>query len=124
MVPGIRIEVTAIRIAGAITTDGDIGIPTLEAAWQYAVEQPCFNAVHLETGRLHSLHPTHRVKKGTGQKEGPVNHARERAGEQILLTVSISSQSPERKDDVKANQFGARDCNTMSNEIASALNAN
>ena len=34
MVPGIRIEVTAIRIAGAITTDGGIGIATLDAAWQ------------------------------------------------------------------------------------------
>jgi hypothetical protein len=37
MVPGIRIEVTAIRIAGAITTDGDIGIATVESAWQYTV---------------------------------------------------------------------------------------
>jgi hypothetical protein len=34
MVPGVRIEVTAIRIAGAITTDGGIGIATLKAAWQ------------------------------------------------------------------------------------------
>jgi hypothetical protein len=39
MVPGIRIEVTAIPIAGAITTDGGIGITTLEAAWQYTVER-------------------------------------------------------------------------------------
>ena len=49
MVPGIRIEVTAIRIAGAITTDGGIGIATLETAWQYTVEQPVLCAVHLET---------------------------------------------------------------------------
>jgi hypothetical protein len=34
MVPGIRIEVTAIHTAGAITTDGGIGIATLETAWQ------------------------------------------------------------------------------------------
>jgi hypothetical protein len=39
-VPGIRIEVTAIRIAGAITTDGGIGIATLETAWGNTVEQP------------------------------------------------------------------------------------
>jgi len=32
MVPDIRIEVTAIHIAGAITTDGGIGIATLETA--------------------------------------------------------------------------------------------
>ena len=32
MVPGIRIEVTATRTAVAITTDGDIGIATLEGA--------------------------------------------------------------------------------------------
>jgi hypothetical protein len=37
MVPGIRIEVTAIRTAGAITTDGGIGIATLETAWRYTV---------------------------------------------------------------------------------------
>ncbi len=40
MVPGVRIEVTGIRIAGAITTDGGIGIATLEAARQHTVEQP------------------------------------------------------------------------------------
>jgi len=40
MVPGVRIEVTAIRIAVAITTGGGIGIATLEAAWQHTVEQP------------------------------------------------------------------------------------
>jgi hypothetical protein len=34
MVAGIRIEVTDIRIAGATTTDGVIGVATLEAAWQ------------------------------------------------------------------------------------------
>jgi hypothetical protein len=33
MVPGVRIEVTAIRIAVAITTDGGIGIATLEATF-------------------------------------------------------------------------------------------
>ena len=44
MVPGIRIEVTAIRTAEAITTDGDIGIATLEAAWQHTVD-----AAHPET---------------------------------------------------------------------------
>lgn len=32
MVPGTHIEVTAIRTAEAITTDGDTGIATLEAA--------------------------------------------------------------------------------------------
>jgi hypothetical protein len=37
MVPGVRIEVTAIRIAGAFTTTGVIGITTLEAAPRYAV---------------------------------------------------------------------------------------
>jgi len=76
-------------------------------------------AVHLETGRLHSLrlHPTHGVKKGTAA-EGSASEARQRkeASEEILLTVSMS----ERRDDVKANQFGTRDCNTMSNETASA----
>jgi hypothetical protein len=55
MVPGIRIEVTAIRIAGAITTDGGIGIVTLETAWRYKVEQPVSCAVHQETSRLRSL---------------------------------------------------------------------
>jgi len=119
MVPGVRIEVTAIRIAGAITTDGDIGIPTLEAAWQRTVEQPCFNAVHLEIGRLHSLRllPTHGVKKGTAA-EGSASEARQRkeASEEILLTVSMS----ERRDDVKANQFRTRDSNTVPNETASA----
>jgi hypothetical protein len=55
MVPGIRIEVTAIRIAGAITTDGGIGIATLETAWQYTVEKPVLCAVHPETCRLRSL---------------------------------------------------------------------
>jgi hypothetical protein len=33
VVAGIRIEVMDIRIAGATTTDGVIGIATLEAAW-------------------------------------------------------------------------------------------
>jgi hypothetical protein len=40
MVPGNRIEVTAIRTAEAITTDGDTGIFTVDAAWQHTIEQP------------------------------------------------------------------------------------
>jgi hypothetical protein len=39
MVPGVRIEVMAIRTAVAITTDGDIGIATLKGARQHTVEQ-------------------------------------------------------------------------------------
>jgi len=52
MVPGVRIEVTGIRTAGAITTDGDIGITTLDAARQHTVEQPVF--ANTETCRLRS----------------------------------------------------------------------
>lgn len=39
MVPGVRIEVMATRIAGAITTIGVIGIATPEGAWQSTVKR-------------------------------------------------------------------------------------
>ena len=52
MVLGVRIEVMAIRTAGAITTDGDIGMATFDAARQHTVEQPVLT--HTETFRLRS----------------------------------------------------------------------
>ena len=79
MVPGVRIEVTAIRIAGAITTDGGIGIATLEAAGEHTVEQPRLMESNWRPAQR-SLGCTllHRVEKELLKKEARVKQAREK----------------------------------------------